>query len=52
MPEETKSATVQVRLRPSMKQAAERAALEDSRSLSSLIEKLLAEFLKTERPKK
>jgi hypothetical protein len=46
MPEETKTATVQVRLRPSMKRAAERAAKEDSRSLSSLIEMLLAEFLK------
>lgn len=46
MPEETKTATVQVRLRPSMKRAAERAAKEDNRSLSSLIEKLIAEFLK------
>jgi hypothetical protein len=44
---ETKTAIVQVRIRPALKEAAERAAAADSRSLTSLIEKLLVEHLKT-----
>ena len=43
---ETKNAIVQLRIRPSLKEAAERAATDDQRSLTSLIEKLLADFLK------
>jgi hypothetical protein len=47
MANETRSANVMVRLRPSLKSAAEKAAKDDTRSLSSLIEKLLVEHLKT-----
>jgi hypothetical protein len=43
---EIKSAIVQLRLRPSLKQAAERAAADDQRSLTSLIEKLLTDHLR------
>jgi hypothetical protein len=46
MQKETKSAQLLVRLRPSLKAAAEQAAQDDARSLSSLIEKLLADYLK------
>jgi hypothetical protein len=46
MDRETKSALVQLRIRPSMKAAAEKAASDDERSLTSLIEKLLAEYLR------
>ena len=34
-----------MRIRPSMKAAAEKAAVDDHRSLTSLIEKLLSDFL-------
>ena len=44
MPEETKTAPVNLRLRPSLKAAAEKAAAEDQRSLTGLIEKLLADY--------
>jgi hypothetical protein len=43
---ETKSAVVQLRLRPSLKEAAERAADDEQRSLTSLVEKLLSDYLK------
>jgi hypothetical protein len=43
---ENKTAQMLVRVQPTLKAAAERAAREDSRSLSSLIEKLLTEHLK------
>lgn len=43
---ETKSAQMLVRLQPSLKAAAERAARDDARSLSSLVEKLLADHLR------
>lgn len=43
---EPKTATVNVRLQPSLKTAAEMAAEDDSRSLTSLIEKLLRDYLK------
>ena len=46
MSEETKSATVQLRIKPSLKKAAEKAASDDSRSLTSLVEKLLSDHLK------
>jgi len=39
-------AGVQLRLRPSLKKAAEAAASEDGRSLTGFIEKLLTDFLK------
>ncbi|MDB5569587.1 MAG: toxin-antitoxin system HicB family antitoxin [Hyphomicrobiales bacterium] len=42
---EPKTATVNLRLTPSLKSAAERAADDDSRSLPSLIEKLLKDDL-------
>jgi hypothetical protein len=41
---ETKTAPVNLRLRPSLKAAAEKAAAEDQRSLTGLIEKLLADY--------
>jgi hypothetical protein len=43
---ETKIAQVNLRIKPSLKQAAERAAQDDQRSLTSLIEKLLTDHLK------
>ena len=42
---ETKTAIVQLRLKPSLKEAAERAAEADHRSLTGLIEKLLADYV-------
>jgi hypothetical protein len=41
-----KSAQVNLRIDPGLKELAERAAAEDHRSLTSLIEKLLAEHLR------
>ena len=46
MPDELKSAQVNLRLQPSLKAAAEKAAADDHRSLTSLIEKLLADHLR------
>jgi hypothetical protein len=46
MPDETKTAQVNLRLQPSLKTAAEKAAAADHRSLTSLIEKLLSDYLK------
>lgn len=46
MQKETKSTQVLIRLQPSLKAAAEKAAKDDARSLSSLVEKLLREYLK------
>lgn len=43
---ETKSTQILIRVRPSLKTAAETAAAEDHRSLSSLIEKLLSDYLR------
>jgi hypothetical protein len=45
MPEEKRTAVFQVRMRPSVKEAAEKAADDDNRSLASLVEKLLIEHL-------
>ena len=44
MADETKTAQVNLRLQPSLKAAAEKAAAGDHRSLTSLIEKLLADY--------
>ena len=41
-----KTAQVNLRISPSLKQAAEKAAADDQRSLTSLFEKLLVEHLK------
>jgi hypothetical protein len=43
---EPKTATVNLRLQPSLKTAAEAAADDDSRSLTSLIEKILKDYLR------
>jgi hypothetical protein len=43
---EKKTAPFQVRMRPSVKTAAEQAAADENRSLSSLIETLLIEYLR------
>jgi hypothetical protein len=40
-----RTALIGFRVEPAVKQAAERAAADDRRSLSSLIEKVLIEFL-------
>jgi len=42
-----KTATLNLRIDPAVKKAAEKAAADDHRSLTSLIEKLLIEHLKT-----
>lgn len=44
--EEKKTAVFQVRMRPSVKAAAEKAAAEDNRSLAALMELLVIEHLK------
>lgn len=41
-----KTAQVNLRIDPILKEAADKAAAEDQRSLTSLIEKLLTDFLK------
>lgn len=41
-----KTAQVNLRIDPDLKAAADKAAAEDQRSLTSLIEKLLTDFLK------
>jgi hypothetical protein len=46
MARETRSVPLNLRVRPSLKAAAERAAADDSRSLTSLIEKLLTDHLR------
>ena len=43
---ETRSAPIGIRVTPSVKEAAERAAAADHRTLASLIEKLLVEYLR------
>jgi hypothetical protein len=44
MATETKSAQVNLRLQPSLKAAAEKAAAADHRSLTGLVEKLLSDY--------
>jgi len=46
MPTELKTAQVNLRLEPSLKAAAEQAAKEDRRSLTSYIEKLIEDDLR------
>lgn len=46
MPKEMKTAQVNLRIHPSLKAAAEKAAEGGHRSLTSLIEKLLADYCK------
>jgi hypothetical protein len=41
-----KAATLNLRIEPELKAAAEKAAADDRRSLTSLIETLLADYLK------
>ena len=43
---ETRNASVQVHMRPSVKAAGERAAADDDRSLASLMEELLVDHLR------
>jgi len=43
-----RTATIGFRVEPYVKEAAERAATKDRRSLSSLLEKILVEFLSTQ----
>jgi hypothetical protein len=45
---ENRSTQVNLRLQPALKAAAEKAAAQDHRSLTSLIEKLLADYLQTQ----
>jgi hypothetical protein len=42
----TKSATLNLRIEPAIKDAAEKAAADDRRSLTSLVEKLLVDHLR------
>lgn len=44
MSDPAKSATLNFRVAPALKQAAERAAKADHRSLTSLVEKLLTDY--------
>jgi predicted HicB family RNase H-like nuclease len=44
-----RTATIGFRVEPHVKEAAERAAAKDRRSLSSLMEKILIEFLSARR---
>lgn len=46
MAKETKTAQVNLRIAPSLKEAADKAAADDQRSLTSLVEKLLTAYLK------
>jgi predicted HicB family RNase H-like nuclease len=46
MKDETKSAMFMVRMRPSVKAAAEEAAAADNRSLAGLMETLLIQYLR------
>jgi hypothetical protein len=46
MPDETKTHQLNLRLRPSLKKLADQAAADDNRTLTSLIEKLLSDYLR------
>lgn len=46
MPDEQKTVSVNLRLRPSLKAALERAAKAEHRSMTNLIEKLLTDHLR------
>jgi hypothetical protein len=47
MQKRIKTAQVNLRLEPTLKEAAEKAATDDRRSLTGLIEKLLVDHLRT-----
>jgi hypothetical protein len=47
---EAKTALVNLRVPPSLKAAAQKAAADDRRSLTSLIEKLLVDYLRQHQP--
>jgi hypothetical protein len=49
MEKRIKTAQVNLRIDPKLKAAAEKAAADDNRSLTSLIEKLLLDYLKKRR---
>lgn len=46
MAKETKTAQVNLRIAPTLKDAADKAAADDQRSLTSLVEKLLINYLR------
>ncbi|MDV7271432.1 hypothetical protein RYZ20_11030 [Thioclava sp. A2] len=46
MAKELKSTQINLRITPSLKEVADKAAADDQRSLTSLIEKLLTTYLK------
>ena len=46
MEKRLKTAQVNLRIRPELKKAAEKAAADDHRSLTSLVEKLLSDYLR------
>lgn len=46
MAKETKTAQVNLRITPTLKDAADKAAADDQRSLTSLVEKLLVDYLR------
>jgi len=48
MADELKTAQVNLRLTPTLKKAAEKAAAADHRSLTSLVERLLADYCRRE----
>jgi hypothetical protein len=52
MEKRIKTAQVNLRIDPKLKAAAEKAAADDNRSLTSLIEKLLLDYLKKAARKK
>jgi hypothetical protein len=43
---ETRSSPLGLRIRPSLKKALEKAATDDSRSVASLVEKIVVEWLR------
>jgi hypothetical protein len=49
MEKRNKTAQINLRIDPKLKAAAEKAATDDNRSLTSLIEKLLLDYLKKQK---
>jgi len=52
MAERRKTATLNLRIDPALKAAAEKAAKDDHRTLTTLIEKLLKDYLAIREPKR
>ena len=52
MSDRIKSATLSLRIDPELKRAAEKAAAADQRSLTSLIEKLLTDYVRQAKAKR